>query len=120
MATYVGFSTVGRQKKFAVNDFDLAKQDLYNYLNIRKGEKLMNPDFGTIIWGLLFEPLTPEIKSAIMNDLTTIISYDPRINANKITISEFQHGIQILVELRYVPTNQTETLKLKFDRNTLA
>lgn len=119
MATYYGFSTVGRQKKFAVTDFDLAKQDLINNLNIRKGEKLMLPNFGTIIWGLLFEPLTPEIKAAIMNDISTIIAYDPRIATDKITISEFNYGIQILLELRYVPTNQTETLELKFDKNLL-
>lgn len=119
MTTYFGFSTIQRQKKFTVTDFDLAKQDLYNYLNIRKGEKLGNPNFGTIIWGLLFEPLSPEIKTAIINDIQTIIGYDPRIAANKITISEFEHGIQIQLELRYVPTNQTEILQLRFDKNSL-
>lgn len=120
MATYFGFSTIGKQKKFVLNDFDLAKQDLVNYLNIKKGEKLMNPDFGTIIWGLLFEPLSSEVKTAIINDITTIISYDPRIAANKIVISEFDHGIQVLLELTYIPTDQTETLKLTFDKNSLA
>lgn len=118
MATYYGFSTIGKQKKFAVNDFDVVKTDLYNYLNTRKGERVMNPDFGTIIWGLLFEPLTPEVKSAIMEDITTIVSYDPRISVNQITLSEYEHGIQILLELTYVATNQTETLQLNFDKNS--
>ena len=81
---------------------------------------MANPDFGTIIWGLLFEPLSAEVKTAIMNDITTIISYDPRIVANKIMISEFDHGIQILLELKYIPTNQVETMQLTFDKNSLA
>ena len=48
--TYKGFSTNNRSKKFRVTDFELVKQDLINHFNIRKGEKLMNPNFGTIIW----------------------------------------------------------------------
>ena len=47
--TYKGFSTVGRNQKFRLTDFDLVKQDLINHFNIRKGEKLMNPNFGTVI-----------------------------------------------------------------------
>jgi phage baseplate assembly protein W len=116
MAIYNGFSTYNRAKKYRVSDFELAKQDLFNYLNIRKGEKLMNPNFGTIIWDLLFEPLTTEIKSAIQADLTKIINYDPRLYPENITIAEFQNGIQVMIELRYVETNQVDTLKLQFDK----
>lgn len=119
MTVYTGFTTIGKNKKFTVNDFDCAKVDLTNYLSIRKGEKLMNPNFGTIIWGMLFEPLTPDVKTAIMSDISTIVSYDPRITADKITISEYEHGIQVLLELRYIPTDQVETLKLNFDKNSL-
>lgn len=117
--TYTGLSTYQRQKKFVLTDFELAKQDLFNHLNIRKGEKLMNPNFGTIIWGLLFEPLTNEVKSAITNDINSIINYDPRISADSITIDEYQNGLQINLELRYIPTNQTELLKVNFDRNSI-
>lgn len=117
--TYSGFSTYNRSKKFVIEDFELAKQDLFNYLNIKKGEKLMNPNFGTIIWGMLFEPLTTEVRTAITNDINTIINYDPRISADKVTVSEYQNGIQIMLELRYIPTNQTDLLQLNFDRTTV-
>jgi phage baseplate assembly protein W len=53
-------------KKFRVTDAELVKQNLYNHFNVRKGEKLMQPNFGTIIWNMLFEPLTEETK-AILN-----------------------------------------------------
>ena len=116
--TYRGFSTYNRFKKFRLSDFELAKQDLFNHLNIRKGEKLMNPDFGTVIWGLLFEPLTPEIKAIISKDLTTIVSYDPRLKSENIIVAEYEHGIQVTLELRFIATNQVEQMRLQFDKST--
>ena len=116
MALYHGFSTVKRQKKFKLTDFELAKQDLINHLNIRKGEKLMNPDFGTIIWSMLFEPLTSEVKSIIQNDLQTIIGYDPRLEAGNLIIAEFQNGIQIQVDLTFRDTDERDTMVVNFDK----
>jgi phage baseplate assembly protein W len=116
MTTYTGFSTYNRDRKFKVVDFDLIKQDLFNHFNIRKGEKLMNPNFGTIIWGLIFEPFTTDIHDLIIADVKSIIAYDPRVQANSITITEFEHGIQLDVELIYVVTNQVSTMSVNFDR----
>ena len=122
MITYNGFSTVGVgiiKKKFALTDFDLAKQDLYNNLHIRRGEKLMNPNFGTIIWGLLFEPLDDQTKSLIQDDINRIMSYDPRLQANNITINEQENGLQLIIELTYIPDNQTDVLIFNFDNNLI-
>lgn len=112
---YRGFSTIGRDKKFRLTDFDLVKQDLINNFNIRKGEKLMNPNFGTIIWNVIFDPYTEELKAAIVDDIQTIVNNDPRLSVDNIIITDYQQGIQIQVELRYVLTNMTEVMNLKFD-----
>jgi phage baseplate assembly protein W len=117
MTTYNGFSTYNRVRKFTLADFDLIKQDLFNHFSIRKGEKLMNPNFGTIIWDLMFEPLSTDIRSLITNDIKTIIDYDPRVAATQVLITEYDHGIQIELELNYVLTNQVSTMALNFDRN---
>jgi phage baseplate assembly protein W len=119
---YRGFSTVGRDKKFRLTDFELVKQDLINHFNIRKGEKLMNPDFGTIIWNVLYEPLTEDLKSVIITDIKSIASYDPRVSIDNVIITEYDRGIQIELELRYLQTNQSNLLNLQFDNqsNTLA
>jgi phage baseplate assembly protein W len=118
MTTYRGFSTQDRYKKFRVTDFDLIKQDLINHFNIRKGEKLMNPNFGTIIWNTLFEPLTQETREIISDDVKRIVSYDPRLGVDNITITEKDYGIQIEVDLRYATTNEAGTLKLQFDKSS--
>jgi phage baseplate assembly protein W len=119
---YRGFSTVGRDKKFRLTDFELVKQDLINHFNIRKGEKLMNPDFGTIIWNVLYEPLTEDLKSVIITDIKSIASYDPRVSIDNVIITEYDRGIQIELDLRYLQTNQSNLLNLQFDNqsNTLS
>jgi phage baseplate assembly protein W len=119
MATlYKGFSTIDRYKKFRITDIDLIKQDLTNHFSIRKGEKLMQPDFGTIIWSLLFEPMTDAVHQAIVEDVTQIVKYDPRTNLQNITINEYQNGIQIAIDLLYIPTDQITSLNLQFDSNS--
>jgi len=116
MATmYRGFSTVGRNKKFRLTDFELVKQDIINHFNIRKGEKLMNPSFGTIIWNVLHEPLTEDLKRVIITDVQNIAKYDPRVSFENVLVTEYDRGIQIEVELRYLQTNQSNVLNLMFN-----
>lgn len=117
MTTYSGFSTIGQTKKFKLTDFDLVKQDILNNFNIRKGEKLMNPEFGTIIWATLFEPLNDETKNVVMQDIKRIIALDPRVGAKNVTVTEFDRGLQIQLDLIYIPTNQVGTMLVKFEQN---
>lgn len=118
MTTYNGFSTYNRRRKFTLTDFDLVRQDIFNHFSIRKGEKLMNPKFGTVIWSLMFEPFTDDIKELITNDIKTVINYDPRVIADNVVVTELDYGIQIELELRYVLTNQVSAMTLQFDRDT--
>ena len=115
---YKGFSTVDRVKKFRLNDFDLVKQDIINHFKIKKGEKLMQPNFGSIVWSLLFEQMTDAAHQAIIDDVKSIVGYDPRTHLTNITINEYQNGIQIGIDLIFVPTNQQSTLALQFDNQT--
>lgn len=115
---YRGFSTYNRYKKFRVTDLELVKLNLFNHFNTRKGEKLMQPNFGSIIWNIMFEPLTEEIRDIIVEDVKRVVSYDPRTQASNVIVSQFEYGIQIEIELRYLPTDQTETLSLRFDNNS--
>tara|TARA_R110000868_G_scaffold257672_6_gene514938 strand:- start:421 stop:798 length:378 start_codon:yes stop_codon:yes gene_type:complete len=112
---YRGFSTVGRNRKFRLTDFELIKQDLINHFYIRKGEKLMNPDFGTIIWNVVHEPLTEDLKSVIVTDIKTVASYDPRLSIDNVVVTEYAQGIQVELQLRYVLTNQINVMNLQFD-----
>jgi phage baseplate assembly protein W len=118
MALYNGFSTLNSTKKFRLTDFELVKQDLQNHFAIRKGEKIMNPEFGTIIWDMIFEPLTEESKNIIMQDLKRIISTDPRVNARNVVVTQYDRGLQIEVELIYIPNDQLGVMILNFDQQS--
>jgi phage baseplate assembly protein W len=120
--TYKGFSTLGSSKNFRLTDFDLIKQDIFNHFNIRKGEKLMRPNFGTIIWNVLHEPFTEDLKSVITQDIKAIAGYDPRVSFDNIIVTEYDQGIQIELQLRYVLTNQTRVMLMNFNgtNNTLS
>lgn len=113
---YKGFSTIDRYKKFRLSDLELIKRDLLNHFAIRKGEKLMNPDFGSIIWNILFEPLTADVKAIIVSDIQRVVSYDPRIRVDNVLVDQFDYGLQIQVEITFLPDNYSDILSLQFDR----
>jgi len=115
---YRGISTVNPEaNSYNLYDFDLIKQDIINHFHIRQGEKLMNPKFGTIIWDILFEPLTDDIKNAIITNVTEIINYDPRVRVQKVSVDAYESGIQIEATLTYLPYSISETMRLTFDQN---
>lgn len=115
---YRGFSTVNQTfGNFKLYDIELIQQDLLNQLNVRKGERVMRPNYGTIIWNALFEPLTDELKFTLAKDIESIINSEPRVVANRITVTEYQQGIQFDIELTYIEYNVNQQLGLKFDQS---
>jgi phage baseplate assembly protein W len=118
MMMYRGFSTVSSNtQNYSLYDLELIKQDLLNHFYVRKGERLMNPRFGTIIWDLLFEPLTEQIKNLIIQNVNEILNFDPRISAGNIIVTQYDTGLQIECSLKYLSYNLTENLKIQFDQN---
>jgi phage baseplate assembly protein W len=115
MTVFTGFSTYNRTKRYTLTDFELVKQDIFNHFNIRKGEKLMRPEFGTSIWDLLFEPFGNEISSAIDQEVKQIVAHDPRVRLEKVNVSTYDNGINIAISLVFVPLNLGDVLYLKFD-----
>lgn len=119
MSFYRGYSTVGVTfGGTRLEDKELIKRDLLNHFYIRKGEKLMNPDFGTVIWDHIYDPLTEDVKQSIVEDVTRIVNSDPRTQATNIIMSEYELGLQIEVELFYRELDQSEQLLLQFNGDT--
>lgn len=115
--TYKGFSSKEANKNFKLYDINLVKQDLINHFYIRKGEKLENPEFGTVIWDMLFEPFTPDVKEIIAKDVQDIINYDPRFTVTEIQIDSTDQGMRIQADIVYIPFNITERMTMNFDKN---
>ena len=117
--TFKGFSSRADKRNFKLYDFEVAKQDMINRLSVRKGERVENPEFGTIIYDAIFEPFTEALKDAIVEDVTANLNADPRISTQEILVSEADKGIAIQATITYVPLNITEKLRFNFDENSL-
>ena len=117
--TFKGFSSRADKRNFKLYDFEVAKQDLINRLSVRKGERVENPEFGTIIYDAKFEPFTEALKEAIVEDITANLNADPRISTQEILVTEADKGIAIQATITYVPLNITEKLSFNFDENSL-
>ena len=116
---FKGFSSRSDKTNFKLYDFEVAKQDLINRLSVRKGERVENPEFGTIIYDAIFEPFTEDLKDAIIDDITKNLNADPRISTEEILVQEADKGIAIQATITYVPLNITEKLRFNFDENSL-
>jgi|TARA_B100001094_G_scaffold328180_1_gene388020 phage baseplate assembly protein W len=116
--TYKGFSSQKPKEGFKLYDIDLVKQDLINHFYIKKGEKLQNPEFGTIIWDMIFEPFTEETKKLIADDVETIVNYDPRVVVNEVSIDSTEMGMRIEASVTYLPFNVSDSMSFNFDRTT--
>jgi len=117
MALFTGFST---KNKKAINhelaDKDLVVEDLMNHIMTRRGERVMLPNYGSIIHDMLFEPLTSETTELIEEDLTDIINDDPRCNFVSIEVTDSNHTINAIVRLQILPTNEPVELKIDLER----
>jgi len=113
---YKGFSSSRPAQNFKMYDFECIRQDIINQFHTRKGERVMNPDHGTIIWDCIFEPMTEAIKTDVANDIRRIMDSDPRIITEAVKVDEYQTGILLEITVRYKTTNQTALIKLNFDR----
>lgn len=114
---YKGFSTTNPDNRGSkLYDFDLIKQNILNHFNTRKGQRVMNPTFGTIIWDTLMEPLTPQIRNVLTKDIEEICTSDPRVYPTQIQVNEYEQGYLIDIILVMKNTDQSSALKLVFDQ----
>ncbi len=77
---YKGYSSVANTGiDTALFDLDLVKQDLLNHFHTRLGERVGRPNFGSIIWDLLFDPGDSRTETLVIQDAQRIIGEDPRV-----------------------------------------
>jgi phage baseplate assembly protein W len=116
----IGFSTAveatSAKPNYTLIDYEIAKRDLLNHFFTRKGERVMLPEFGSIIWDMIMEPLTDFNKDLIMYDATRIIQTDLRFELISINVSEYKNGLQMNLILQYRPTKTVEEFSIQFDK----
>jgi phage baseplate assembly protein W len=118
MATFIGFNTQDQFKKFTLVDDALIKRDLLNALNIRQGQLVGRPGYGTALWDNLFENQTNETEAAITREIQRVAGGDPRLQITSVEIFPQENGMLIQLELTIVPSTDAERLSIFFDQQT--
>lgn len=143
MPYYVGFSTVNANKpksqnlqvgvdggtgtttrpivygkKFVLVDEKLIITDFVNALNIRQGEKVGQPGYGTTLWSFIFEPNSADTQFQLEAELKRVASLDPRLIVNTVSAYPFESGILVEMEIAIAPLNDPQLLSVFFDQNT--
>jgi hypothetical protein len=118
MTTFVGFSTINQYKKFTLVDFELIKRDLLNAFNIRQGELIGLPGYGTTIWENVFENQTQETIQVITTEVQRVAGGDPRIQITQLDVFPQQNGILIQMEIATIPGQTATLLSVFFNEQT--
>lgn len=116
MATFIGFNTIDQNKKFTLIDFELIKRDLLNAFNIRQGQVVGRPAYGTVLWDYVFENQTQETERGILNEIQRVCGGDPRIFLNDVQLFPQENGLLIQLQVTVVPTTDAERLSIFFDQ----
>ena len=118
MATlFKGFSTIDKNRApYTLTDTDLIKRDLLNHFYTKKGERVMRPNFGSIIWDMLMEQDSPTLQEDIKEDIERIVNLDPRVSLENTILYINDQTIRAEVIIKYYNIEQSETLFLDFSR----
>jgi phage baseplate assembly protein W len=116
MPTFIGFNTINQNKNFTAVDFNLIKIDLLNAFNIRQGELVGRPGYGTVIWNYLFENQTTETQKLIYDEIQRVCAGDPRIYISGIQMFPQQNGILIQLGIAVVPSTNAQLLSIFFNQ----
>lgn len=118
MTTFVGFSTINRNKKFTLTDADLIKRDLLNALNIQLGQIVGRPGYGTTIWSYVFENQTAETERGIQAEMQRVVGGDPRLYLSDVQVYPQENGLLLQMDLQIVPSTTAERLSIFFDQQS--
>jgi len=118
MATFIGFSTIGKNKSFTTVDNELVKIDLLNAFNIRQGELPGRPNYGTVLWSFLFENQIAETQTLITNEVHRVASGDPRIFIQDLVMYPQDNGVLIELSLQIVSGIDPLMLSIFFDQTS--
>lgn len=119
MTQYKGFSTVSSQsqKKFVLTNQDLIKQDLMNTLMTRRGQRIMSPLIGCIVWEKLFDNLAQSDSTDIASNISSIINTDPRVVLLSVDVTPTNNSITVTIVIQYVGTDETDQLILNYNNS---
>jgi phage baseplate assembly protein W len=103
-------STDGRLFDLSYSNEEQMLSNLKNLILTRRGERLMQPLFGTNLQDSLFEQNTDQLKNSIIDSITTAVDFWlPYVTIESLTVdnvivtdaSSQEHGVQVVLSVSY-------------------
>lgn len=114
---YIGFSTVDQLgPPYTLTDIELVKRDLLNTFQTHRGERVMRPHYGTVIYDYLMEPFDEITREAILEDVRRIIDDEPRVELVNLDVNELEQVLRIDIVLNFAPQDVVDVLRIQYDR----
>jgi len=119
MARFYGYSSIDRNKKFRLEDFELVKRDLLNNLLIRQGTIPGRPNVGTSLWDYLYEVIDDATLNQLDNEMRKSIERDPRVKVENILFYTQNNGLLCEISVKTVMSSEAQMLKLFLNTENL-
>ena len=99
---------------------DAIKSNLLNFILTGKRERIMNPNFGSGVRDLLFEPITENITDQIENLIYGgVETFFPQVQINTLTVELDPNNFRVTINLNYsvINTKIEDELQINFNTN---
>ncbi len=106
----------------SLKNFESIKRSIRNIISTNKGERPFDPDFGSNIRALLFEPDSDLLRLAIEDEIETQIeNFEPRVELLTVIVSNTSEAIDsnelnVVIEFTPINSQQAVTLNVVLER----
>jgi phage baseplate assembly protein W len=106
-------------------EIEQLKSNIKNLLLTKRGERLMNPLFGTGVETVLFEPITEEFEDNVQTIITdSVEKYIPNVSIDEITVdisneNKDKNSVNISLKFRSRSTGNTGETSFSFQQTAL-
>jgi phage baseplate assembly protein W len=113
-----GLNAVPTDDILVLHDDAAIRASFYNIFSTKKGQKILNPEFGASLDEYLFDSVNSFVgKSLGDNIINTIRKYEPRVRVIKVDVYPNPDLNQYKVCIYYYKTNGQGMINLKLDRD---
>jgi phage baseplate assembly protein W len=100
---------------------DQVKSNLNLLLRTKKGERRMNPDFGSGLWSILFENYTDDISPLIENTIRKDINVsNVQVNTDDTEFNDkYTISVKVLFTVPSIGITQQQTLEVSMNTSNI-
>ena len=82
-----------------VKEYDAICASIINILSTKKGDRVLSPNFGSKVHNFLFAELTEENGKLLVEEITSAISQEPRVELNNIFVFVDKENYEFVVSM---------------------